>query len=77
MLLKENHAHILRHRLKHHLHHCFSRGIVVLQHPFLCHANRPHTIESNAIGKLRIENIGAQLFFYKICIGVLRIWRKF
>ena len=45
----------MRHGIKHHLYYCLCRGNVVIQNPFLCHTDGTHTIESNAIGKLRIE----------------------
>ena len=61
--------------MKHHLYHGFRRGDVVLQYPFLRHAHGTHTIESNAIGKLSIENIGAQLFFCKLGITADKVFQ--
>ena len=43
--------------MKHHLHHGFRRGDVVLQHPFLRHADGAHAIKPDTVSKLGIELI--------------------
>lgn len=59
---------VLRHGLKHHLYDCLGRGDIVFQYPFTGHTDRTHTIETNIVGKLGINDIGVQLFFYQVCI---------
>ena len=55
--------HIIRHRLKHHLHNSFCRGGVVVHKPLLRHADAPVTIQPNRVSKLSTQNIGIQLFY--------------
>ena len=55
--------------MKHHLYNCFRRGDVIVQHPFLRHANSAHAVKTNTVSKLSIEKIGARLFFYKLRIA--------
>ncbi len=65
---------ILRHGLEHHPDYRFCRGNIVRQYPFLRHADRPHTIESNAVSELSIENIGTQLLFCEVRIALRKVF---
>ena len=73
--LKKYGSHVLRHGGEHHLHHCFRRGDVVLQHPFLRHADSAHTIKPNTVSKLGVEDLGAQLFFCQFRIAPDKVFQ--
>ena len=46
---------ILRHGIEHHLYNSFRRSDVVGQDPFLCHADRAHTIKPDAVTSVKTE----------------------
>ena len=66
---KEYSAQVLRHGVEHHLYNGFRRGNVVVQDPFLRHADRAHAIKPNTVSKLGVEKIGALLLFNKLRIA--------
>ena len=65
---------ILRHGIEHHLYNGFRRSDVVGQDPFLCHADRAHTIKPDAVSKLGVEEIAAQLFFREVRIALCKVF---